>query len=107
MTSDPDAYARIVLGLYLQMPDTPSKPRKSDRILVAELHRRSVDLDIVEAALLLGTARRICRPADRPPLPPIRSLAYFMPVVEELLQQPLPPGYLPYLRSKAQLPPTS
>jgi hypothetical protein len=29
--------------------------------------------------------RRLVRPTDVPTLPPIRSLAYFLPVIEELL----------------------
>jgi hypothetical protein len=37
---------------------------------------------------------------DTPPLPPIRSLAYFQPVIAELQQQSLPNGYLDYLRLK-------
>jgi hypothetical protein len=40
------------------------------------------------------------RPADLPPLPPIRSLAYFQPVIDELLAQPMPDHCLEYLRSK-------
>jgi hypothetical protein len=31
-------------------------------------------------------------------LPRIRSLAYFQPVIEELLESPVPDGYLQYLR---------
>jgi hypothetical protein len=33
-------------------------------------------------------------------LPPIRSLAYFQPVIEELLTHPMPDNYLEYLRIK-------
>jgi hypothetical protein len=33
-----------------------------------------------------------------PPLPRIRSLAYFQPVIEELQERPVPGGYLEYLR---------
>ena len=54
----------------------------------------------VEAALLLATLRRLSRPSELPPLPKIRSLAYFLPVIAELQQQPLPDGYLDYLRLK-------
>ena len=42
----------------------------------------------------------LIRPADLPPLPPIRSLAYFQPVIEELLVHPMPDNYLEYLRLK-------
>jgi len=55
---------------------------------------------LVESALLLATLRRLARSAELPPLPKIRSLAYFLPVIEELQQQPLPNGYLDYLRLK-------
>ncbi len=60
----------------------------------------SRSLTIVESALLLGSLRRLTRPADLPPLQPVRSLAYFLPLIDELLAQPLPDGYLDYLRQK-------
>jgi hypothetical protein len=50
--------------------------------------------------LLLGSLRRLHRSKDLPPLPKIRSLAYFLPVIEELQLQPLPDGYLQHLRLK-------
>jgi len=34
------------------------------------------------------------------PLPRIRSLAYFQPVIEELQDHPVPDGYLDHLRLK-------
>jgi len=37
------------------------------------------------------------------PLGPIRSLHYFMPVIEALLAQAIPESYLAYLRSKVSL----
>jgi hypothetical protein len=64
------------------------------------LHDRGIPLDIVESALLLGSLRRLIRAADLPPLPPIRSLAYFQPVIDELLAHPMPDNYLEYLRLK-------
>jgi len=57
-------------------------------------------LRLVESALLLASLRRLARPADVPPLPPIRSLAYFQPLVEELLAHRVPDNYLEYLRLK-------
>lgn len=44
--------------------------------------------------------RRLIRPKDVPPLSPIRSLAYFLPAIEELLADPSPDNYLDYLRLK-------
>ncbi|MGH9629207.1 MAG: hypothetical protein ACRD7E_12880, partial [Bryobacteraceae bacterium] len=64
------------------------------------LHERAVPLRLVESALLLGSLRRLVRPSDVPPLPPIRSLAYFQPVIDELLTHPMPDNYLEYLQMK-------
>jgi len=49
---------------------------------------------------LLASLRRLARPPGVPPLPRIRSLAYFQPVIEELLESPVPDSYLQYLRFK-------
>jgi len=45
-------------------------------------------------------ARRVLRPVEAPPLPRVRSLYYFLPVIEELVQTPLPKLYVDYLRGK-------
>jgi hypothetical protein len=94
------AYIAAVLTLYADLPDTPLRPSPTDQLLARKLHQQAVLLSLVESALLLGTLRRIARPAELPPLPRIRSLAYFLPVIAELQQQPLPDGYLDYLRLK-------
>ena len=96
------AYVAAVLTLYLELPDTPLRPSPLDQSQARKLHQQAVPLALVEAALLLATLRRLSRPADLPPLPKIRSLAYFLPVIEELQQQPLPDAYLDYLRLKFQ-----
>jgi hypothetical protein len=94
------AYVAAVLLLYVDLPDTPLRANPRDQWLAGKLQEQGVPLSLVESALLLASLRRLIRPADVPPLPPIRSLAYFQPVISELLQQPLPDGYLDYLRLK-------
>ncbi|MFN3324260.1 MAG: hypothetical protein ACK5AZ_12245 [Bryobacteraceae bacterium] len=94
------AYVAAVLMLYIDLPDTPMRASQADEALARKLHGQGVPLSLVEAALLLASLRRIIRPADRPPLSPIRSLAYFQSVITELQHQPLPDGYLDYLRLK-------
>lgn len=96
------AYVAAVLLLYIDLPDTPLRPGPRDQWLARRLHQQGVPLSLVESALLLASLRRLIRPANLPPLPPVRSLAYFHPVIEELHQQPLPEGYLDYLRLKLQ-----
>jgi hypothetical protein len=94
------AYVAAVLTLYVDLPDTPLRASASDQWLARKLYEQGVALSLVESALLLGSLRRLFRPADLPPLAPIRSLAYFQPVITELQQTPLPDGYLDYLRLK-------
>lgn len=96
------AYVAAVLMLYLDLPDTPLRPSPQDQSMARRLYEQSVPLSLVESALLLASLRRLVRPGELAPLPKIRSLAYFQPVITELQQQPLPDGYLGYLRLKFQ-----
>ena len=70
---NPDIYSAAVGGLYLQMPDTPFRPGADDHRVARSLFERGVPLDLVEAALLLASLRRLVRPPGLPPrrLPPL------------------------------------
>jgi hypothetical protein len=94
------SYVAAVLLLYVDLPDTPLRPGPRDHSLARQLYEQGIPISLVESALLLGSLRRLMRPADLPPLSPIRSLGYFQAVITELQQQPLPEGYLDYLRLK-------
>jgi hypothetical protein len=98
--SDSAAYVAAVVMAYVEMPETPLSANLQDHRQARRLYDRGIPLHIVESALLLGSLRRLVRPADLPPLPPIRSLAYFQPVIDELLVHPMPDNYLDYLRLK-------
>jgi hypothetical protein len=89
-----------MLALYLGLPETPLRTTPSDRATARLWLQQGLTLDLIEAALLLGSLRRLFRDPSLPRLAPIRSLAYFRPVVEELQAQPLPASYLDYLRLK-------
>ena len=89
-----------MLTLYVDLPDTPLRASASDQWLARRLYDEGVPLHAVETALMLGSLRRLIRPADAPKLSPIRSLAYFRPVIDELRAHPAPEGYLDYLRLK-------
>jgi len=98
-------YVRGVLTLYCELPHTAARrPSPSDRRLAEQLFDQGIPLTTVEAAFLLAIARRGARPPELPPLPPVRSLAYFLPVVEELRSSLPDLRYLAYLRSRATSP---
>lgn len=100
--SDAELYIRTVLSLYQKLPETPSLPSSRDRFHAHLLQQRKLSLTLVETAFLLGSLRRLLRPRNATPLSPIHSLAYFEPVIEELLQNPVPDSYIEYLRHKMQ-----
>ena len=91
-------YLEAVLATYSSLPGTPARPSRRDHQLARELCRRGVPLKTVRAALLLAVARRTLR--SGPPLPPVRNLHYFLPAIQELLEQPLDPAYVEYLDAK-------
>ena len=95
-----EEYVRQVLEAYRQTPGTMGTVRRADRTLAAQLYRRGLSVKVIENALVLAATRRLIRPADAPPLGTIRSLAYFLPVIEEVLDQRVGPDYFEYLRHK-------
>jgi hypothetical protein len=101
-TADPDPanYVAAVLILYVELPETPLRASIQDRWHARRLYDRGISLRVVESAFLLASLRRLARSSDGPPLSPIRSLAYFLPVIDELLAHPAPDNYLEYLRLK-------
>ena len=90
-----EEYIRQVLEAYRKTPGTMGTVRRPDRLLAAQLYQRGVSVSVIENALVLAAARRLMRPADAPPLGTIRSLAYFLPVIEEVLEPARQPGLLP------------
>ncbi len=109
-----EEYIQKVLSAYRQTPGTAGTIRRPDRLLAAQLHARDVPLPTVENALVLAASRRLLRPAEAPPLATVRSLAYFLPVINEVLELAVSPDYFRYLRRQiagfypdASNPPTS
>ena len=92
-------YVRTILNLYAQLPDTLARCSRKNRAIADEFFNRQIPIPIVESALLLGSARRLFRSASFPSMP-IRSLAYFESIVEELLPHPCPPEWLRSLRTR-------
>jgi hypothetical protein len=99
---DQQEYVRRVLEAYRRTPGTMGTVRRPDRLVAAQLHQRGVPLTAVENALVLAAARRLVRSADAPPLNAVRSLAYFLPVIEEVIQLRVSPEYFHYLRRKIE-----
>jgi hypothetical protein len=97
-----EEYIRQVLEAYRKTPGTMGTVRRADRLLAAQLYQRRVSASVIENAFVLAAARRLMRPADAPSLGTIRSLAYFLPVIEEVLDMRVGPAYFQHVRRKLE-----
>jgi len=93
-------YITRLLQLYLQQSNTPNRFSRYDRKLAEHLFNQGVSLDEMKAAFLLASARRAARNPNPFPLGPIRSLYYFLPILQEVQLNKPSDGYLNYLKSK-------
>ena len=73
LPDSPADYVAAVVTLYAELPDTPPRASASDQWLARRFHDDGLPLRAVGTALLLGSLCRLMRPADAPPLSPIRS----------------------------------
>lgn len=97
-----EEFIRRVLEAYRKTPGTTGSIRRPDRVLAAQLYQRGISASVIENAFVLAATRRLMRPANAPPLTSIRSLAYFLPVIEEVLGLHVNPDYFQYLRHKLE-----
>ena len=95
---DRSEYVYRVLDAYRSTPGTAGVARRADRVLAAQLHERGVPFETVENAFVLAVSRRLVRPDGAAPLGTIRSLAYFSPVLDEVLETKVDRQYFDYLR---------
>ena len=93
-----EEYMRRVLDAYRGTPGTTGAVRRPDRMTATELYHRGVPATVVENAFVLAATRRLCRPPGAMPLGTIRSLAYFLPVIDEILEGHISPDYFHHLR---------
>lgn len=97
-----EEYIRQVLEAYRKTPGTMGTVRRPDRVLATQLFLQGVSVSVIENAFVLAATRRLVRRADAQPLGAIRSLAYFLPIIEEVQELRVSPDYFQYLRHKLQ-----
>ena len=102
MDDGQEEFVRQVLEAYRKTPGTMGTVRRPDRVLAAQLYQRGISVSVIENAFVLAATRRLMRPADAPPLGSIRSLAYFLPVIDEVLSLRVSQDYFQHLRHKLE-----
>lgn len=95
-------YVYRVLNLYLVLAITPARVSRLDRQLAENFYDQRIKIEQIEAAMVLVCVRRLLRAPEAPKLGPIRSLHYFVPVIEEIQGLALPPNYVEFLRGKLE-----
>src|SRR4029077_6451652 len=95
-----DEYIQRILNTYRVTPGTSGMIRRPDRLLAEQLHTRGGPLSIVENAMVLAVFRRLFRTPSPPSLNNLRSLAYFLPVIEKIIELRISPQYFEYARFK-------
>ena len=97
-----DAYVQSVCECFEALGCVTAKFGASDAQSARRLQQRAVPFAVTQDALLLGASRKYIAWLNGAPPEPIRSLAYFEPVIAEIQETPLPPGYSAYLRREIQ-----
>jgi hypothetical protein len=95
-------YVDAIVRHYVRLPGTPLHASRGDRRLAAALYDRGIPLAVVWAASVMAAARWAIRSPTQRRLPPIRTLHYFLPAIEEVLGTSPDPGYVAYLAGKLQ-----
>jgi len=98
-----DEYVREALALYASTPGTSGQIRPADRVTAAQLFKRGVSITAVANALVLGSARRLVRSKNAPPLNMVQSLAYFLRLIDEVLEMKVGPEYFAHLRRRIKV----
>jgi len=93
-------YVDAVLDTYVSLPDTPNRAGRDDRYLAITWYCQGIALFQAKVGMLMATARRTFREPDGWPLQPIRSLRYFVGVIEEIQHSGVDESYLRYLQQK-------
>jgi len=100
VTTARQAYVNAVVRNYVRLPGTPLRASRRDRKLAAALYDRRVPLRVVWAAFVIAATRWAIRTPQQRKLEAIRTLYYFLPAIDEVLDTSPDPDYVEYLAGK-------
>ena len=99
--SKTNEYVETIRSWYLDAQCTANRFSAQDRAKAVEFQSRGIPLELIEAALLLGAARKYVSWLNGGARAPIGSLEYFEALVAEVQDLPLSQTYRGYLRVRA------
>lgn len=100
--SEQESYIASVREGFLSLGCVIGKFGAAEVQAARNMQIRGIPVAVIQDAMLLGACRKYTSWLNGEALEPIRSLAYFEPLIAEVQSEPLPPGYSAYLRRKVQ-----
>lgn len=94
------AYLKAIEEFYISRPCVRFSLSEADRSLARKWLLQSIDLSVVEQAILLGCGRKYVSWLNGQNGEPIGSLYYFDPILQEVLSQDLSPDYCHFNRQQ-------
>jgi hypothetical protein len=98
----PSSYVAAVRCAFLRNSCVVSAFTAADEKLAREWYRRSVRVETVERAILLGVARKYAASLNHGSQTPITSLEYFAGLISEVENISTVPGYWTYIERKVR-----
>ena len=96
------AYVESVRECFEGLGCTTGKFDAAEIETARQFQRRAIPFGVIHDAMLLGACRKLDSWLNGGPSEPIRSMAYFEPLIAEIQAKPLPAGYSAYLGKKIQ-----
>ena len=96
-SGDASAYVAEVRRMFRAPDCVQGQFGPADERLAGDWQRAGVSLEMVRRAILLGSVRKSMSLLDRPDGEPVRSLRYFVDLLEEVRTESLPASYWQHL----------
>jgi hypothetical protein len=97
-----EVYVESVRECFLALGCGSGKFGAAETTATRNMQKRGIPLAVITEAMLMGACRKYGSWFEGQALEPIRSLAYFEPLIAEIQEKPFPPGYSGYLRKKVK-----
>ncbi len=94
------SYVDSVREYFLALSCGSGKFGTAEAAAAKDLHRRGIPLGLIQDAMFMGACRKYASWFEGRAAEPIRTLAYFEPLIAEIQAKPFPPEYSTYLRKK-------
>ncbi len=91
------AYVREVREMFLRPTCVQAQFTSDDQQLATLWYQAGVPIETFRRAWLLGCVRKSMTLINHPATQPIRSLRYFVPLLQEVQQEPIPDSYWQHL----------